>query len=117
MKTNDFGIVRVMRDHEDAGYGPSYVADRGKGWLFWVANQFDPSIWFINCESIEEAFEHAEICICPNLMDDEQFVRELAQLATDHGREELLRSWGGTMAADGSLRYTEILQCMPINRK
>lgn len=109
MNVGTFRNVRRMRDNESAGYGPSYVSDReGSGWLFWTADRFDPQVWFIRCADVGEAFEHAEIVLGSEPGDGELTegeLREVWENGSGHGY---------AMCADGSVRYTETIECREI---
>jgi hypothetical protein len=98
-----------MRDNQAAGYGPSYVSsDIGPGWLFWLDDCFDPPVWFLRCETAEEAIEHAEMVLCPEVEEGDLTAEEIAEL------DDTGSVMGYAYCADGSVRYTETLRMREI---
>ena len=116
MKTARYGNVTRLPDNTEAGYGPSYVSDRGRGWLVYLADCFDPPVYFLNCDSLEEAYEHALIVLSKNLLEDDDFLGEWDKIEKDDwdAQEKLIYSWGATSAEDGTIRYCETIQMIEV---
>jgi len=115
MKTQQFGDIRKMRNDEGAGFGPSYISDpKGPGFLFWVEDCFQPTVWFVRAESFEEAHEHAEAVLCEI---DHEVEAEASRLGNDWDAiEDLSYRNGCTYAADGRIRYSETLRGVELGR-
>mgnify|MGYP006079752373 FL=1 len=115
MHTKRFGVVTAMPNNTDAGYGPDYSSDpKGPGFVAWLSSGHSPPIYFIRCEDVQEAWDHAVAVLC-----------EIDQETTDYANDLFSRgesgadAWelidvaayaaGSSACDDGTIRYTETL--------
>ena len=106
---------------DKAGYGQSYSSKtEPAAWLVWLGDSYFPDIYYIGGCGLEEAYEHAAICLGREWTTSELTPGERAKLAacdpdTDAYwtlLDEL--SVGCTLAEDGKYYYTETLQIVQI---
>ena len=116
----DRGIIRRMPDDHEAGYGPSYVHDRGEGgWVFYVSDCHWPNFYFIRCASLEEAIEHAEVCLCDIDEEVEQAIANLSadDIADGDRATELVEDADASWGPDGRVRTTWALLYIQIHSR
>ena len=116
-------ILRTERG-TDSGHGQDYSSKtEPAAWLVWVEDMWSPSIWYISGCGLEEAYEHATICLCQEWTTDELTPDEQARLAACEQRQlDTDAYWtlldelavGCTLAEDGKYYYTETLQIIQI---
>lgn len=129
MQTQSFGNVTKMKDNEQAGFGPSYSLNpKGAGYLAYLEDCHQPDVYLIRCTGFEEAFTHAEMCLCEV---DEGLTSYVAQQyreldSPDHSDsanamfnriDDQINRSGSSICADGSIRYTESLRLVELKAK
>ena len=109
------GILSLMPDNTDAGYGPGYVSERGQGWVFYVADSHWPNFYWLNCASLEEAYEHASIVLCDV---EEDVEAKCAALGDDYDAiDKVIYDHDCTVTADGRVRSTWALHAIDVNHR
>ena len=108
-----YGTITMMPDNEEAGYGPSYSTGKDHGYICAVVDSHWPSYYLIRCDSWEEAYEHAEVCLCPV---EEELEAEAAKMGDDWDAiQELIDSNDCTYAQDGHIHNASMLRIIPVN--
>jgi hypothetical protein len=122
-----FGTITRMPDNTAAGFGPSYSSDpKGPGFVCYVLDSHWPQFFLIRAADLDEAYEHALICLCPI---DDDLEQELADRApttqyhddpTDHEdfynlAEDLCYQADATHCADGRVRTSHALRILELD--